>query len=71
MPLEIYLAEMKDLLNMSRVGTSTWFCGILLGMLHGPRLLYLLRLFINFSMSDSWTELGGEMSLKYSSLNMF
>ena len=35
--------------------TSTWFCRILAGMLHG--LLFLLRLFINFSISDSWTGL--------------
>ena len=37
--------------------TSTWFSRILTGILHVPRLLFWLRLFINFSISDSWMRL--------------
>ena len=37
--------------------TLTWFFRILIGMLHGPRLLFWLRLFINFSISVYWTKL--------------
>ena len=36
---------------------STWLFRILTGMLYGWRLLFWLRLFINFSISDSWTKL--------------
>ena len=37
--------------------TSTWLCRIFKGMLRGPRLLFWLGLFIDFSISDSWTGL--------------
>ena len=45
--------------------TSTWFYRILTWMLYGPRLLFWLRLFISFSISDSWT---GLMKNKFTTL---
>ena len=49
MPLEIYLADMKDYLE-----TSTWFSRILSGMQHGPKLYFgqICLLFSSFSIFE-------------------
>ena len=44
---------------------STRFCRILTEMLHAPRLLFWLRSFINFLISDSWM---GLMKNKFTTL---
>ena len=46
---------------------SSWFCRVLTGMLHGPRLAFWSRLFINFSISDTWT---GLMKNEFTTLSL-
>ena len=50
--------------------TSAWFFRTLTEILHGERLLFWLELFINFSISDSWTGLM-KLILQESFLNMY